>query len=115
MKATFEVLRTRDDGWIFQLKIGGHQVVLHSNTYRTLAGCLNGVESCREHSPYDRFYGRGEDHVRFTFHVKASNNRIIGLGCVSASAAEREIAIGLVKRCVQDARTLIARTGDEKK
>ncbi|MNG09504.1 hypothetical protein D3C84_929230 [compost metagenome] len=106
MKAAYEVRRAGDNGWIFQLKSGDNQVLLQSDSYRTLGGCLNGIESCREHSPYDRFYGRIESSLHFTFHVKASNNRVIGLGCASTSADERENAIGLVKRYAQIAQII---------
>lgn len=106
MKAAYEVHTARDNGWVFQLKSGDNQVLLQSDSYRTLGGCLNGIESCREHSPYDRFYGRIEDTLHFTFHVKASNNRVIGLGCASASADERESVIRLVKRYAQIAQII---------
>ena len=106
MKAAYEVRRVGGSGWIFQLKSGDDQVLLQSDSYRTLGGCLNGIESCREHSPYDRFYGRIESSLHFTFHVKASNNRVIGLGCTSASADEREKAIGLVRRYAQIAQII---------
>ncbi|WP_412104495.1 DUF1508 domain-containing protein [Pseudomonas chlororaphis] len=72
--------------------------MLRSEIYKTLSGCINGIESCREHSPYDRFYNRSDDSLRFTFHVRASNNRAISQGRECASADEREIVIGVVKR-----------------
>jgi len=106
MKASYEVHRAEDNGWIFQLKTRDNQVLLYSDSYRTLGGCLNGIESCREHSPYDRFYGRIERSLHFTFHVRASNNRVIGLGCKSTSTDERENVIEFVKRYAQIAQII---------
>lgn len=114
MTAAFEIRGGEGKGWIFELKIE-NQMILRSDTYRTFSGCLNGVESCREHSPYDRFFGKGKDQVSFTFHLRAANNRIIGLGCISPTPEKRDMAISLVKSCAQAASIHITHIGGVKK
>ncbi|PMY41466.1 hypothetical protein C1Y35_07735 [Pseudomonas sp. GW456-L14] len=103
MKARFEVYRPQGEDWFYQFVTAQNQVILRSEAHKTFASCIKGVESCREHSPYDRFYSRSDDATGFTFHLRASNNKAIsqGLGC--ASAEEREKIISTVKRYASSA------------
>ena len=98
MKARCEVFRSAVGEWFYQLLAADNQVMLRSEAYKTFASCINGIESCKEHSPYDRFYNRRDGDSGFTFHLKASNNKSITLGQESTSADEREKMIGTVKR-----------------
>lgn len=98
MNARFEVKRSAEGGWFYQLLVADNQVMLQSEAYKTLAGCINGIESCKEHSPYDRFYSRQDGSSGFTFHLRASNNKVISLGQESASADDRERTIDTVKQ-----------------
>ncbi|RON75820.1 hypothetical protein BK675_10910 [Pseudomonas fluorescens] len=99
MRARFEIRWATSDGRYFHLKAPNGEIILFSETYKTLAGCENGIGSCREHAPYDRFYGRfvtkGE---QFSFHVRAANNRIVGQSELYDSAHAREAGIAAVKR-----------------
>lgn len=104
MKARFEVHRAQGVDWFYQFVAADNRVMLRSEPYKTFAGCIRGVESCREHSPYDRFYNRSDDASGFTFCLKASNNKAISQGPGCASAEEREKVISAVKRYASAAR-----------
>lgn len=98
MNVKYLVYRTGTDGWAFQLKVAGRQVVPRSEVYRTLPGCLNGIASCREHSPFDRFYVREDVGSSNSFRIRASNNRTISSGNLYSTVEDREIAIKQVKK-----------------
>lgn len=98
MKARFEIHRPQGEDWFYQFVVAANQVILWSEAHKTFASCIKGVESCREHSPYDRFYSRLDDASGFTFHLRASNNKAISQGPRCASAEERERIISTVKR-----------------
>lgn len=98
MKARFEVHRPQGGDWFYQFVVADNQVVLRSEAYKTFANCMKGIESCREHSPYDRFYSRSDDAMGYTFRLRASNNKAISKGPGCASAEEREKIISAVKR-----------------
>ncbi|BCJ04246.1 MULTISPECIES: DUF1508 domain-containing protein [Pseudomonas] len=98
MKARFEVRRPNGGDWYFQFVLADNQVMLRSEAHKSLANCINGIESCREHSPYDRFYSRLDDESGFSFRLRASNNKAISHGPRCASAEEREKVINTVKR-----------------
>lgn len=97
MKARFEIQRL-EGNWYYRLIAADNQVALRSEAHKTLASCIKGAESCREHSPYDRFYSRSNDEPGFTFRLRASNNKTISQGPDCSSAEEREKIISLVKR-----------------
>lgn len=99
MKARFEIKRGTDEERYFHLKAPNGEIIMSSEGYKTLAGCENGIGSCREHAPYDRFYGRavtqgGKAH----FHLRAANNRIIGQSELYESVLDRDARIEAIKR-----------------
>lgn len=98
MKARFEVYRQQGGDWYYQFVTADNQVMLRSGAHESLANCIKGIESCREHSPYDRFYSRSDDASGFTFRLRASNNKAISQGPECSSAEEREKIISAVKR-----------------
>jgi len=103
MKARFEVHRSQGEDWFYQFVMAQNLVILRSEDHKTFASCIKGVESCREHSPYDRFYSRSDDATGFTFYLRAANNRAISYGKRCASAEEREKIISTVKRYASSA------------
>lgn len=115
MSAKYEVYRTEEDGWFFQLKAPGSQVILVSEVYKSLSGCINGIESCREHATFDRFYGRDDVDSRFSFHVRASNNRTIGHGSECVSVEDREAVIRKVKRYAPSAQIVKRTSGRQER
>lgn len=97
MKARYEIHESTNGERHFQLKDPKGQVILASDAYISRSGCEKGIESCREHSPFDRFYSRGEAG-EWSFSLRASNNRIIGHGGSQATAEDRDAMISAVKK-----------------
>ena len=99
MKARFEIMWAASEGRYFHLKAPNGEIILSSETYKTLAGCENGIGSCREHAPYDRFYGRFiTDGQQLSFYLRAANNRIIVQSELCDSVHAREAGIAAAKR-----------------
>lgn len=99
MGARYEISWSRDGGRRFQLKAPDGQVLLQSETYQTPAGCMNGIASCREHAPFDRFYVRGiAGSAQQAFQLKAANNRVLGQSMPCCSAELRESRIQAIKK-----------------
>ena len=99
MKARFEIKMGTDEERYFQLKAPNGEIIMSSEGYKTLAGCENGIGSCREHAPYDRFYARGVTQGgKAHFHLRAANNRVIGQSKLFESAQARDSGIEAIKR-----------------
>lgn len=99
MKARYEIKRSTNDERYFHLKAPNGEIIMSSEGYKTLAGCENGIGSCREHAPYDRFYTRAvTPEGNPFFHLRAANNRIIGQSELYASVQARDTGIEAIKR-----------------
>jgi uncharacterized protein YegP (UPF0339 family) len=99
MKARYEIKWAANQERYFLLKAPNGEIIIRSECYKSLAGCENGISSCREHAPYDRFYGRGvATSGKPFFHLKAANNRIVGQSEHYETEEARETGIAAVKR-----------------
>lgn len=99
MKACFEIMWATSEGRYFHLKAPNGEIILYSETYKTLPGCEHGIGSCREHAPYDRFYGKSATKgEQFSFHLRAANNRVVGQSELYDSVLARDAGIAAVKR-----------------
>ena len=99
MKARYEIKWTTNAERYFHLKAPNGEIIMYSESYKKLAGCENGISSCREHAPYDRFYGRAASKgEKPFFHLKAANNRIIGQSEPYETVQAREVGLAAVKR-----------------
>lgn len=99
MKARFEIKWGTNEERYFHLKAPNGEIIMYSEGYKTLAGCGNGIGSCREHAPYDRFYGRAvTPGGKPFFHLRAANNRIIGQSELYESVQARDTGIEAIKR-----------------
>lgn len=99
------VITTRKNGeFQFNLKATNGQVILSSESYKTLAACKNGVESVKRNSPEDARYDRKESaNGKFYFNLKATNGQIIGSSEMYESVASCDNGIESVKRNAPDA------------
>ncbi|AOS40472.1 YegP family protein [Pseudomonas brassicacearum] len=104
MKARYEIQWAADAVRHFHLKAPNGEILMHSEGYKSLAACENGIGSCLEHAPYDRFFTRGETPGGHPFfYLRAANNRIIGQSQLYASVEAREAGIEAVKRYAPEA------------
>lgn len=99
MSARYEIFLGTDSQYYFRLRAANSEIILQSEGYSTRQGAVNGVQSVRAHSPYDRFYSRlpSRDN-KYYFTLNAANSQTIGMSQVYSSSAAREIGIESVKR-----------------
>lgn len=71
---------SKNNKWYFRLRDSNNEIILASTEgYETKQGCLVGIESVKQHSPYDSYYKRfsGSDGKSY-FTLHASNGEAIG-------------------------------------
>ncbi len=66
MKARYEIKWTTNAERYFHLKAPNGEIIMYSESYKTLAGCENGIGSCREHAPYRQVLWKGSEQGRET-------------------------------------------------
>ena len=98
MSGYFEIKKSSDGQFMFNLKAGNHEIILTSERYTTKAGAQNGIESVRSSSPNDSNYerrksSRGEPY----FVLKAANHEVIGRSEMYSSDSAMENGISSVK------------------
>lgn len=99
MSSRYEIFLGSNSQYYFRLKAENGQVILQSEGYVTKAGCTNGVESVRTHSPYESNYVRKtSSSYQPYFVLKAVNNQVIGVSEMYSSTAARDNGIESVKR-----------------
>jgi len=98
MEARFEISWTATGDRQFQLKTDGREVILQSESYKTFSGCTNGIASCKDHAPYERFYVRCKRGTSEGFHLRAANNRVLGRGPCRRAAVLTEADIVTIKK-----------------
>ena len=75
----FEIKATESGKTMFNLKAGNGQVILTSQSYASMDGCKNGIESVRKNSQDDARFERktAKDGSPF-FTLNATNGQVIG-------------------------------------
>ncbi len=116
----FEIKKTKNDGFMFNLKAGNGEVIATSETYNSLDACKNGINSvitnapeaavedqtvegfATEKSPKFELYAdkKGE----FRFRLKAKNGQIIATGEGYKAKAGCKNGIESIKKNVVDAK-----------
>lgn len=79
MRGTFELKKSENDKFMFNLKAGNGEIILTSELYQTKAAAENGIESVKKNVSNDTNFVRkmslkGEAY----FVLKATNKQIIG-------------------------------------
>lgn len=107
MPGKFEVKPTAGGQFMFNLKAGNGEIILTSETYKTKAACLAGVESvkknCANDASFDRRDSKNGDPY---FALKASNGQDIGRSEMYKSKSSRERGIQSVMRNAPDAKVV---------
>jgi len=98
MAAKYELKRTSNDKFMFNLLAANGQVVLTSEMYESKASALNGIESVRKNGPEDARYGRlsAKDGSPY-FTLKAGNGQVIGQSQMYSGAKARDGGIASVQ------------------
>lgn len=97
MAGKFELKRSSNGKYYFNLLAGNGQVILTSEMYETKASALNGIESVKKNAGDASRYERadGADGKPY-FTLKAANHQVIGRSQMYADAAARDGGIAAV-------------------
>lgn len=99
MAAKFEMKKTANGEFMFNLKAGNGETILTSETYKAKASCLAGVESVKKNAVMEgRFDRRQSQSGKRYFALKASNGQDIGRSEIYESDAARENGIKSVMK-----------------
>jgi hypothetical protein len=106
MPGKFELKKSDDGQYHFNLKAANGQVILSSERYTEKRGAEGGIESVKKNASNDGRYERkkasnGQDY----FVLKASNGQTIGRSEMYNSTASMENGIESVKKNAPDATT----------
>ena len=104
MAAKYELKKTKNDKFVFNLLAANGQIVLTSEMYESKASALNGIESVRKNGPDDARYARlsAKDGSPY-FTLKAGNGQVIGQSQMYSGAKARDGGIASVQSNAADA------------
>lgn len=98
MAAKYELKKSTDGQFMFNLKAGNGEVILTSERYTAKASALNGIESVKTNSPDDGRYERKTSTADQPYFVlKAANGEVIGRSEMYSSTSAMENGIASVK------------------
>ncbi|MCI7759195.1 MAG: YegP family protein [[Eubacterium] saphenum] len=116
----FEIKKTKNDGFVFNLKAGNGEVIATSETYNTLDACKNGINSVITNAPEapvedqtvegfateknPKFELYTDKKGEFRFRLKAKNGQIIATGEGYKAKAGCKNGIESIKKNVVDAK-----------
>ncbi len=108
----FELRKTANGQYFFNLKASNGQVILASERYKTKANAENGIASVRKNAADEaRYQRKTAQNGKLYFVLTATNGQVIGQSQMYASAAAVDGGIASVKRTAPDA-TLADVTGE---
>lgn len=98
MAGKFELKKSKNDKFFFNLLAGNGQIILSSEMYEAKSSATAGIESVKKNAADDARYERldGKDGSPY-FTLKAANHQVIGQSQMYASAATRDAGIESVK------------------
>ena len=104
MSGIFELKKSKDDQYVFNLKTGNGDIILTSELYQTKAAAEHGIESVRKNGTRGANYEhkmslKGEAY----FVLKAANKQIIGKSEMHTVASGMEKGIASAIRTSADA------------
>lgn len=96
---TFDLKKTKNGKFMFNLKARNGQIILTSEMYNTKKSAENGIASvqknCGDDSKYDRLTGKSGKPY---FCLKAGNGQVIGQSQQYKSSSSRSTGIASVKK-----------------
>ena len=98
MTGKFEISKSKNGKFLFNLKAGNGQVILTSQMYDSKADATQGIASCKTNAAVDERFARAESSAgQPYFNLKSSNGQVIGRSEMYASEASRDNGIASVK------------------
>ena len=120
----FEIKKTKNGGFMFNLKAGNGEVIATSETYNTLDACKNGINSVVTNAPAaavedqtvegyateknPKFEIYADKKGEFRFRLKAKNGQIIATGEGYKAKASCKNGIESIKKNAVDAKIVEA-------
>ena len=99
LSAKFEIKKSTNGKFMFNLKAGNGEVILTSQMYEAKPSAMQGVESVRTNSAKDeQFERKSSAKGEPFFNLKASNGQVIGHSEMYSSASAMEGGIASVKK-----------------
>lgn len=104
MAGKFEIKKSTNGKFHFNLKAGNGQIILSSEMYESKSACQNGIESIKKNGGDEKRYERNEskDGEPY-FIIKASNGQEIGRSEMYSGNAAMENGIQSVIKNAPDA------------
>ena len=98
MAGKFELKKSKNDKYFFNLLAGNGQIILSSEMYETKASALNGTESVKKNGGNADNYEKltGKDGSPY-FTLKAANHQVIGQSQMYSGAKARDAGIESVQ------------------
>ena len=106
MSGKFELKRTSDEQFMFNLKAGNGEIILTSERYKAKASAQNGIQAVQNMARLDEHYRRRtskSDEPYFVLTV--ANHQIIGISEMYSSKSAMEKGIRSVKQNASRAET----------
>jgi uncharacterized protein YegP (UPF0339 family) len=98
MSGYFELHKSSDDKFVFNLKADNNEIILTSQTYTTKQHALDGMESVRSNSPKDAQYLRKNSTANQPYFIlNSTNGDTIGSSQMYSSGSAMENGIASVK------------------
>ncbi len=98
MAGWFELKKTKDDKFAFNLKAGNGEIILTSETYSSKSAAQNGIDSVKANaSADDRYERKVATNGQHYFALHAANKEPIGKSELYTSKAAMENGIASVK------------------
>ncbi len=106
MAGKFELKKSSNGQFRFNLKAGNGQVILTSELYTEKRGAQSGIESVKRNAPIEERYERKTNKAGEPYFVlKASNGQVVGQSESYSSTSAMEGGIESVKKNAPDAET----------
>ena len=107
MSGKFEISKSKNGKFLFNLKAGNGEIILSSQLYEAKSSAQQGIESVRTNAPLDERYERtssasGQPY----FNLKAANSQVIGRSEMYSSNSAMEGGIASVKKNAPDAKVV---------
>lgn len=101
MAGKFELKKSKNEKFFFNLHAGNGQIILSSEMYEAKASAVNGIESVKKNGGNAANYEKltGKDGSPY-FTLKAANHQVIGQSQMYSSEAARDAGIA---SCVANA------------
>lgn len=98
MAGRFEIKKSSNNQFMFNLRAANHEIILTSELYSRKASAKRGIASVRKNAGDDANYERRTSTAGSPYFVlKAKNNQIIGMSEMYSSTSALENGIASVK------------------